>query len=67
MTPAELQASRIRGRPDLPRAEDSVIPPTIEIDPRFESAFRQQAENIRKYNEEFRRWWNDYVVRKTKE
>jgi hypothetical protein len=44
-----------------------VVPPTIQIDAKFESAFRQQAENIRKYNEEFRRWWNDYVIRKTKE
>jgi len=47
--------------------EDSAAPPEIEIDPRFEGAFPEQAANFRRYNEHSRRWWREFVIGQTRE
>lgn len=62
-----LNQQRIKGRLDLPVPEDAVPPPTIAVDNRMRSAFPDQAKHIESFNEELRKWWQNFVVRKTKE
>lgn len=34
-------------------------PPQIEIDPRFDRAFPEQAESIRRWNDQMMDWWRN--------
>lgn len=62
-----LAALRIKSRPDLPNIEDSVPPPTLVVDPRFRTAFYDQARNMDQFNERMRTWWNEEMIRRSKE
>ena len=42
-------------------------PPQLELNSRFEKAFPEQAENIRRFNEEIQSWWRDVSAELTRE
>jgi len=67
MTASELQASRMKGRPDVVSSTDVPSPPELEVDPKFEVAFRQQVDNINRFNEQMRAWWTTFLIQQTKE
>jgi hypothetical protein len=47
--------------------QNSNPPPEMEIDPRFERAFPEQAAAMQRWNERSRQWWRDVVISQTKE
>lgn len=66
-TQRQLAQERLKGRTGVVLDEDSNPPPAMEIDPRFDKAFPEQAMAMRAWAEASRRWWTEFVIRRTKE
>lgn len=66
-TQRQLQSLRLSGRPQVISDQQSQPPPAIEIDPRFASAFPEQARKIDQWNESIRSWWVEFLIKQTKE
>jgi len=66
-TQRQLQLERLKGRADVAVGHDSNPPPELEIDPRFEGAFPEQAKNIGRFNQGIQRWWREFIIGQTKE
>lgn len=43
------------------------MPPRLEIDRRFEQAFPQQAENLRRHSEAMEEWWRQIALELSRE
>lgn len=59
MTPREIQQARRKGETDIGSETGAVPPPQIQLDPKFERAFPEQAKAVKEFNTNLANWWRD--------